>query len=173
MYLREIVLGENWSYTSTVSLNRNTFWIKPLYQWKIKTESVRVGSNILSHFNCANKMIYYYLLYCTHFIAGIHCQGIQKLQVTLKLPSTVIYLKHVSNIILIDSLQNFSPTIVFFKKSTWQNFSHNSSRPFSLSFEDPLTSNVNLEWSFNDKNIFNWYLQCKIYLRLQGYSWSK
>lgn len=136
-------------------------------------------STILSHFNCANKMIYYYLLYCTHLIhsywksAGIHCQRIQKLQVTLKLPSTVIYLKHVSNIVLIDSLQNFSPTIVFFKKSTWQNFSHNSSRPFSLSFEDPLTSNVNLEWSFNDKNIFNWYLQCKIYLRLQGYSWSK
>lgn len=113
MYWREIVLGENWSYASTVSLNQNTFWIKPLYQWKIKTESVTVGSTILSHFNCANKMIYYYLLYCTHFIAGIHCQGIQKLQVTLKLPSTVIYLKHVSNIILIDSLQNFSPTIVF------------------------------------------------------------
>lgn len=84
MYWQEIVLCENWSYASTVSLNQNTFWIKPLYQWKIKTESVTVGSTILSHFNCANKMIYYYLLYCTHFIAGIHCQGIQKLQITQK-----------------------------------------------------------------------------------------
>lgn len=121
MFGQDIVLGKNWSYASTVSSNQNTFWIKPLYQWKINTESVTARSTILSHFNCANKMIYYYLLYCTHLIhsywksAGIHCQRIQKLQVTLKLPSTVIYLKHVSNIILIDSIQNFSLTIVFLR----------------------------------------------------------